>query len=115
MDEENTKAKSKAEAQPLPAKAADPEPVKLTPEQWAEKLGQVRKAPQHQPQLRTHYAWQHAAASSLHGWEQHAHHYQNAPLLLTQADYQAALDAAAEYPAKPAHAAALSPVMKGKI
>lgn len=90
-----------------PSVAAAPEPEKRTPHEWAERLGQYKKAHPHMPQLRSHYGWKHAAADSLHGWSLHAHHYQADPLLLTQADYLAALDAAAEYPLKPAHAPAL--------
>jgi len=110
MDEEQKTPKRKAEPEAAPVAA--PAPEMLTPEQWAQKLGHVKKAPPFQPQLSAHYSWQHAAADSLHGWAQHAHHYQGEPLLLSQADYEAALDAAAEYPNKPAHAAALSKLKK---
>lgn len=110
MDEEQKLLKRKAEAvapaAEVPVHAVAPALDRLTPEQWAEKLGHVKKASPFTPQLSTHPSWQHAAADSLHGWSQHAHHYQAEPLLLTQSDYQAALDAAAEYPNKPAHAAA---------
>lgn len=123
MDDQEKTPKRKAEAvapavaEAAPAAPAVPAvaPEMLTPEQWAEKLGHVKKASPFTPQLSTHYSWQHAAADSLHGWAQHAHHYQGAPLMLSQADYQAALEAAAEYPNKPAHTAALSKLKKGKV
>lgn len=106
------KAEPAAAAAEPPASAVAAAVEMLTPWQWAEKLGHVTKASPFTPQLRTHPSWQHAAADSLHGWSQHAHHYQAEPLLLAQADYLAALEAAAEYPNKPAHAPALSKLKK---
>lgn len=96
---------------PAPVKAAAPapEPVKKTPEQWARVLGHMKLADPRIPQSTTHADWQHAAADKLHGWGRHAYHYQAEPMLLTQDDYQAALDAAAEYPNKPAHEPAMAP------
>jgi hypothetical protein len=57
----------------------------------------------------------HAAASFLHGWGQHEHHYQDAPLKLTKEDYEAALTASFSYPCEPPHAPALSPCVKEKF
>ena len=116
MEDEHKWPKRQVEA-PEPAAespvlAVAPALEMLTPQQWAEKLGQVKIASPFTPQLRTHMSWQHAAADSLHGWTQHAHHFQGEPLLLCQSDYQAALDAAAEYPNKPAHLPALSKLKK---
>lgn len=45
------------------------------------------------PKPRPAYSWQHAAAAQLHGWGLHEHHA-GAPILLSQADYEAALKAA---------------------
>jgi hypothetical protein len=39
------------------------------------------------------YNWRHAAAASLHGWSQHEHHA-GKPIQLSDADYEAALEAA---------------------
>ena len=87
-------------------------PLMHTPEEWAKRLGHVCVAPEHMPQLRTHYDWRHAVADALHGWSQHAYHYQAEPLLLTETHYCAALDAAAEYPTKPAHVPAFGRTKK---
>jgi hypothetical protein len=57
----------------------------------------------------------HAAAEFLHGWSQHEHHYQDAPLLLTRENYEAALSAGFQYPCVPPHAAALSPCVREKF
>jgi hypothetical protein len=53
----------------------------------------------------------HAVAAQLHGWADHAHHYQNAPLQLTRAEHEEALEAAAKFPCVAPCAAALSPVV----
>jgi hypothetical protein len=90
------------------------EVVRRTPVDWAQKLGHYHEAPPHMPQLRSRYDWQHAAADKLHGWSQQSYHYQNEPFLLSQADYEAALAAAAEYPAMAAHEAAIAPILKLK-
>lgn len=82
---------SKAE----PAKASVP---KFTPEQWAEKLGHVRKADPRIPQSVTHYDPAHAAADALYGWSQHAYHFQASPFLLTQEQYVEALARASAFP-----------------
>lgn len=95
-----------AKAEPVQAPAA-PEPVKLTPAQWAEKLGHMRRADPRIPQSVTHADWQHAAADRLYGWAKHAYNFQTQPFLLSQADYELALEAAAQYPLKAPHAAAL--------
>jgi hypothetical protein len=68
-----------------------------TPEDWAKALG-PKEAPPHLV----------ASASYLHGWKDHAFHYQTEPLLLTQGDFAAALKAAGDYPTVPPHRPALS-------
>ncbi|GMV19459.1 MAG: hypothetical protein AMXMBFR56_76830 [Polyangiaceae bacterium] len=55
-----------------------------------------------------HYSWQHAVAVVMHGWKQHEAH-EGGPLLLSERDYLAALDAAAPAKGLPQqHAAAAS-------
>lgn len=79
---------------------------KLTPNEWARRKGLLVE------DVREPYAKGfHASAEQLHGWAWHAHNYQ-APgqeFRLTQVDYDAALEAASQFPAKPAHRAALAP------
>lgn len=77
-----------------------PDAEMRSPAEWARAKGQwVEFRGSVDPELGngSHYTWQHAAASTLHGWDAHAYH-EGAPLLLTERDYLAALDAAA--PAK---------------
>jgi hypothetical protein len=100
-------------APPGDASAAAP-PGLSTPEEWANRLGHIHRAHPHVPQSTTHADWQHAIADRLHGWTQHAYHFANDPLQLSEADYRTALQNAAEYPLKQAHEPALSPLMKPK-
>lgn len=52
----------------------------------------------------------HAAASALHGWDDHAMHYGDKPIVLSLRDYQDALEsAAAAGCADDAHPSALAP------
>lgn len=90
-----------------PASSAE----KRTPAEWAEKLGYVEKRDPRIPQSITFYKMAHAVADKLHGWSAHEHHFQGAPLILTRADYEAALDAAVNQTSKVVapHEAALSP------
>lgn len=76
-----------------PAASSKKEPETKSPDEWANATGHLvvqqslggkrLKAPD----------WKHAAASALHGWAVHQHH-ENTPILLTKADYEAALTAA---------------------
>ena len=91
-----------------PAQPVRPAAEKLEPHQWAEKLGNMIKGSPHVPHARTFPNAAHAVADQLHGWSAHRHHYQTTPLLLAKEDYEAALEAAGEYPAKPPHAPAMS-------
>lgn len=82
-------------------------PEKLTPTEWARRKGLLVEGPL-VPE--PHAKGFHAAAEQLHGWAWHAQNYQ-APeqaFKLTEADYDAALVAAGEFPRKPAHKAALA-------
>jgi hypothetical protein len=42
-----------------------------------------------------------AAAKQLYGWDEHAFHFQDKPLILSADDFAKAMDAAAKYPAEP--------------
>lgn len=86
-----------------PPEAASPE--LLTPCEWARRKGLLVEG--NEP----HATGFHASAEQLHGWAWHAQNYQ-APkdaFRLTESDYDAALVAASQFLAKPAHEAALAP------
>lgn len=102
--------------QPMPLAASAPAAPVATPRHWAEKLGNIVKGDPRVPQSRTFAKMEHAVADKLHGWSQHEHHYQASPLLITQAAYEAALEAACNPTTKvPApHEPALSPVKRAK-
>lgn len=95
---------AKPPEQPPAAEAKGPE--LLTPNEWARRKGLLVD------DAREPFAKGfHASAEQLYGWAWHAHNYQ-APgqeFRLTEADYDAALVAAGEFPAKPAHEAAVAP------
>lgn len=97
------------------AQAAEAAPEKRTPAEWAAKLGHIHQRDPRLPQSETRPTWQHAVADQLHGWTLHEHHFQGQPLLLSQADYMAALEAGGEYPVTPAHGPALSPALRKEI
>ena len=92
-------------AEPAPPEAKPDEPERLTPHTWAEKLGLADKSDPARPWIETHSDWRFAAADKLHGWTDHAHHWQGEgqQLLLTREDFEKALEAGAAYPATPAH------------
>jgi hypothetical protein len=101
------------EVQPKP-EVPKPKAEAKTPREWAAKLGHIVKARTGIPQTFEHASMAHAVADKLHGWSAHEHHYQSTPLMITQADYEAALKAGGEYPVTPAHEPALSPVKRPK-
>ena len=72
----------------------EPKPEPKTPEAWAESLGPKQMAA-------------FASADYLHGWSEHAYHYQGEPLLMTQECFESALKAAGEFPTVAPHKAAL--------
>jgi len=95
---------------PADAPAGDAPPVaavveKLTPTAWARRKGFIVEG--QEPYAKGF----HSSAEQLHGWAWHAHNFQNPKdaFELTEADYDAALVAASQFPAKPAHEAALAP------
>jgi hypothetical protein len=92
---------------PSPVEDARAEAEKLTPHQWADRKGHGPKQDAFEPVP----DWQFAAADVLHGWSAQAYAYQaeGEEFRITEDDYVAALDAAAQYPAKPAHAPAITP------
>lgn len=103
--------------EPAPEQAPEQAPASadlLTPQDWAVRLGHIHQAHPHIPQSTTHADWQHAVGDKLHGWSDHAYHYPNEPLKISQADYETALENAAAYPLKEAHGPALSPLLKQK-
>lgn len=97
------------ESTQLIASIADVEPLR-TPTEWAEVLGHMRRGDSRMPQSVTHADWQHAAADKLYGWANHAYNFQSEPFLLSQADYERALAAAARFPLAAPHAPALTPL-----
>lgn len=109
--EENTPAETEqpwADTQSGGAATEAKPAERLTPHAWGEKLGLREKADPARPWIESHSDWRFAAADKLHGWTDHAHHWQGPgqELLLTEDDFRSALQAGADYPAKPAHAAA---------
>lgn len=110
-DVEKSPAKASADksAHETSADSDDDNAEKRTPRQWAEQLGNIHKRDPRLPQSRDFADWKHAVADKLHGWSKHAYHFQDQPLLISKAVYLDALEAAAEYPVKPAHEAALAP------
>lgn len=80
-----------------PPKAA-PAEERLAPAEHAKQTGNVQ--PFHGlavngERATERFSWQHAAAAQLHGWAEHEHH-EGGPILLTRAEYAAALKAASE-------------------
>jgi hypothetical protein len=82
---------------------------KLTPNEWARRKALLVEASPEKPWVEQHATGFHAEAEQLHGWAWHSQNYQSPEqaFRLTEADYDAALAAAAEFPAKPAHEAAI--------
>lgn len=77
-----------------------------TPDAWARELFPSSKSGRPHPEL-----WRHAGAEALHRWKAHEHHA-GKPIELSRADYDAALEAAAQ-PEPVAHPGALS--AEGKV
>ncbi len=86
----------------------------LTPEQWGERKGNVVVTTAERPWVEPHRKGFHAEAAQLHGWDAYAYNQQDPTkaFRLSESDYDAALAAAAEFPACPAHTAALPPGVK---
>jgi len=99
---------SKQDEKPSPK----PEPAVLkSPEDWCFALG-LHSRPKLSKDKKLKLAdavpcWQHGAANGLHAWQYHEHHA-GGPLLMSEADYRAALKAAEKAPYVP-HPPALSP------
>jgi len=105
---ESTEAATETEA-PKPPAEAKPAAVLLTPLEWRDKLGLVRRGDRRLPQRVDVPDWRHQAADTLHGWSDDAHHFQgDKALKLSESDYRKALEAAAKYPTVPPHMQALS-------
>lgn len=84
---------------------------KLTPREWAHRKGLLFEPSPKQPWVEPHAKGFYYEAATLHGWTQHAHDHQTPEqaFRLTEADFDAALAAAGEFPAVPAHEPALAP------
>jgi hypothetical protein len=82
-------------------------PELLTPQAWGERLGLAQKADPARPWIEAHSDWRFAAAEKAHGWRENARAYQDEAhpdrLKLTEEDFNAALEAGAQFPAQPAH------------
>lgn len=101
-------------AQPSPKAEPKAKPPKTkTPDEWGRAQGRYREVNPLVAQVKSHFDWRHAVADKLHGWSKHAYHYVDLPLEISEADYNAALEAAANYPNVPAHGPAVSPLVKG--
>lgn len=83
----------------------------LTPDEWARRKGLLVERTEKTPWVEPHAKGFHDEAGTLHGWKRHAYSEQDPAkaFRLSEQDYDAALKAAAEYPAAPAHAPALPP------
>jgi hypothetical protein len=106
---ENTAPAGDAPPAPPTPPTTPTEPEKLTPREWAHRKGLLFEPSEKQPWVEAHSTGFHAAASQLHGWNWYAQNFQDQAFTLTEADYDAALDAAGEFPALPAHEPALAP------
>jgi hypothetical protein len=85
-----------------------PEQAQITksPREWAAVKGHIVKPKK--PGQAEHFGWQFAAAETVHGWREHAHHT-GAPMQLTEQDYDAAIAAVCNPKGNPiAHTPALS-------
>jgi len=105
MDEQEFEANA---AEPIP-----PSEKMQTPGDWAKELGLLTQANPAVPQVDSFAHWKHSAADALHGWSEHAYHFQTSPFVLTERDYRMALAAAAKFPAVPPHMPALVPAKRG--
>lgn len=94
----------------LPAPKAE---ERLAPEEWAKRRGHVRGANVARNEVLgtgPHLSPEHCAADAMHCWSWHAAQYQAEPLLITEADYVTAIDAANPREGQPKrHAPAASP------
>lgn len=78
-----------------------PEPELRAPEEWCARRQLYALTRKHMGAPQTKIpCWQHACASAMGGWAQHRHDA-DAPFLLSEADYLAALKAAEAPPYRP--------------
>lgn len=117
---DNTKAQTPASPEPeapttapesLPVPSEAPASDLRSPEAWGRELGYFVAANPNLPQSIDFWQPKHAVAAQLHGWNEHAHHYQDKPILLTREQYEAALDAGGKFPCVAPCREALSPVV----
>jgi hypothetical protein len=67
------------------------DPQKFELRELAERNGQIVKQLDAED---SPFGWRHRVADSVHGWSAHNYHYQADPIMLTEEQYRAALDAA---------------------
>lgn len=107
-----------------PEQAAPVGAIQRTPADWGHRKGNLFAPSERQPWVEVHARNFHAEADALHRWSEHAHHFQPRQLedgtvdptgvfVLTEADYEKALEAAAGFPACGPHKPALAP-FKGR-
>lgn len=80
-----------------------------TPLEWAQAKGLIL-APRFDFQGPQPH-WKYAAADALYGWAHHAYHFQGEDdvFRITEKDFELAIEAAAQFPAKPAHEPGVAP------
>lgn len=98
-----------AEKNPPAATAATSAEERKQPSEWAAAKGHFVPAPADQPWKGARVDPRYAAADALHGWGHHAYHYANQPLLITEEEYEGALDVAEQFPCELPQGPALSP------
>lgn len=78
----------------IEARPAKKEAERKSPLEWASKLGYTIRGAVRiidgKRRFERYPSWQHAAASTLHGWEQHQYH-ENEALQLTEEEYCGAI------------------------
>lgn len=100
------KTAEKASEAPKPKQAE-----KLTPIQWAAKLGHKKKYGRG-PEAKELMSAAFESANVLYGWSLQAHHWGADSLKLTQEDFEAAMVAASKFPTVRLHEPAIAEVVK---
>jgi hypothetical protein len=90
------------------------EPRLETPLKWAVALGHYRKHGRG-AEARKMLSADYAAANVLYGWADQAHHYGPDSFRLSQEDFEVAIEAAGQYPAKPPHPPAVPKVREARF
>lgn len=91
-------------------------------------MSQVKKEPHEWGRLKGHWHapsgklsdhsgfWnpEYAMADNIYAWSRHAYHYSSKPILLTEKQFEQAMEAAKGYPVTPPYGPAVSRIRKGK-